>query len=308
MASFGAMTRIRTGYYRAVRSWLLRERRTVAARISNINSELGRIGRVWVHYAKVPEGDAVRRTEERVAFLCTQNSSLEKLLRAYVAQGGNPLDISMFLEPDQSRQVDTESSEIQTIEKHPYGGVAYPLSYSYHATVDHIGDTVVEMKQNEDGGAESFGQYPGGYLNLNKYVPRRIGGRQDFDKETVVISSSIHQMRSWCNQEIKERLQDLEWRILKLCDLREQLIQERDILLVQAWGGIVSGVQENWDPETYVAELRVSAVMKDFDDLFFMTDETALSKNVFFVDHAMVKTLNWSYEDDVSEGLLDLMF
>ena len=308
MASFGAMTRFRTGYYKAVRSWVLRERRSVAARIVNINAELERIGRVWVEYEDVTSEESSHRTEKRVAFTCTVNTSLEKLLRAYIAQGGNPLDISMFLEPDQAKQASEDSPEIQTIEKQPYGGVAYPLSYSYHATVDYVGDTVEELKQNEDGAALSFGQFPGGYLNLNKYVPRRIGGRQDFDKETVTISSSIHHLRSWCNQEIKERLQDLEWRIIKLCDLREQLMQERDILLVQAWGGIVTGVQEAWDAETFVPELRVSAVLQEFDNLIFMVDDVSKEKNVFFVDSPTVKTLTWAYLDDTTESLLDLMF
>ena len=147
MASFGAMVLFRTGYYAGARAWLLRERRTVEDRVKYLNAEMQRVGYVWVEYAKTSTDDGtVVCTEDRLQMVCTHNSSLEKLLRAYIAQGGNPLDISMFLHPDKTNSTDVGDGSDTFQESQPYGGVASPLSYNYHANVDYADGEIEQTK------------------------------------------------------------------------------------------------------------------------------------------------------------------
>ena len=97
MASFSKMSFFPPGYFRAFSSWLLRERRDVASRINTLNAEIERIGFVQVEYRQIvnPDG-SYAVTEERMGVSVTPNSTLEKLVQAYIANGGNPLDISPF--------------------------------------------------------------------------------------------------------------------------------------------------------------------------------------------------------------------
>jgi hypothetical protein len=82
----------------------------------------------------------------------------------------------------------------------------------------------------------------------------------------------MHQMRAWASQEIKE-LQDLEWRIIKQCDLREQLVQERDEVLVQAFGGSLDGVAP-FDPARFEESLRVQNLIQDMYRMLYETEVT----------------------------------
>jgi len=311
MASFGFMAKYRTGYYLAVRSFLLRERRSIPDRIAHLNAEIRRIGQVVVEYESVENEDGtVQVNERRQKFYVTPNSSLEKLLRAYIAFGGNPLDISMFLTPDLNAQVDeTDGSPIATKQSQPYGGVAYPLSQNYHATNDGpVSYDVQEQKVQESGAALTAGDYPGGYLNLIKYPPRRLGGRKDPDEDSTMFANEMHNMRGWANAEIRHKLHNLESRIIKLCDLREQLTKELDLVLMQAWGGLMPGLIEKWDVTSYVTERRVPETLLDVDKrLFLFSDEYQPLGGQMIPNAALANLQKWFYNDDPSEALLDLM-
>ena len=122
MPSFSSMDAFREGQWRALRAFILRERRSVGQREASIQSELVRIGKIRVLYGMdETTGD---RTEQRIGLVIEgdENTSLAKLLQAYVAVGGNPFDISLFLYPND--------------EECPGLGFAYPtgLQYSLQST------------------------------------------------------------------------------------------------------------------------------------------------------------------------------
>lgn len=313
MSSFSFMSKYRTGYYLGVRSFLLRERRSVPKRIDALNAEIIRIGKVYVVYDRIISDDgSVRATEERVAFSVTPNSSLEKLLRAYIAQGGNPLDISMFLTPDLNRQLDpNDPTNTLVEEQQPHGGTAAPLSREYHASNDGpLDDTtsVEAQKVQEENEATSFGEFPGGYLNLIKYPPRRLGGRKDPDEDSSMFAQEFDSIRKWANQEIRYKLHDLEERIIKLCDLREQLQTELDFTLMQAWGGLLRGLEFTWDATTYTTERRLPESLVEIDKrLFYLDDYEQPIADTLVPSPSKTKVQKWFYLDDPSENLLDLM-
>ena len=64
-------------------------------RIDTINAEIDRIGHVLVMYedSVSEEGE---KTETRSSISVTTNSNVGRLMQAYVANGGNPFDISPF--------------------------------------------------------------------------------------------------------------------------------------------------------------------------------------------------------------------
>ena len=194
--SFGWLGTFRQGSWRSFRSFVLNGRRDVALRVRVINAELNRIGRVRVLYAVDPEDDT-KRVETRLGISISEGSALGKLMQAYIAQGGNPFDISHFFVPDTSIVISGERRET-----YPYGGVVYPKSGVYN-----IGSV-----------------YEGGYLTVLKYIPGRVGGRRDLPDTQVATQGDM--ARRWMKQEIQMR-NDLEARIIKPCDLREQLSLEK---------------------------------------------------------------------------------
>lgn len=314
MSSFGFMSKYRTGYYLGVRSFLLRERRSIPNRIAHINAELSRIGEVQVKYQIIKKDDgSATATEKRVSFLVTPNTSLEKLVRAYIAQGGNPLDISMFLTPDLNQLVETSAGSLVVRESQPYGGVAAPLTQAYHTTNDGPSDQTNDVgvqKVQEAGPSETLGEYPGGYLNVIKYPPRRLGGRKDPDEESTTFALEMDNIRKWANAEIRYKLHDLEARILKLCDLREQLKNELDFVLTQAWGGLMRGLEDKWNDETYVRDRRVPEMVVDIDKRLFLfenPDQNTPYANKLVSSSAQTNIQTWFYTDDPTEDLLDLM-
>jgi hypothetical protein len=170
----------------------------------------------------------------------TPGTVLERLLQAYIARGGNPFDISMFLAPDS----DVDGSETQ-----PYGGLVAP--------------------QSADPGAA--GTYQGGWIPLWRYPPRRLGNNRSYDDEVVEVSRAIHAAREWIRQDI-ESLNDLEARILKQADLREQLQRERDEILPMAVGGSALGL--SFDASLYARSFHVCNIVSTFDGVFYTLDVT----------------------------------
>jgi hypothetical protein len=283
------------GYCRAITSWLLRNRKEVAARIDTITAEIARIGFVKVKYQTKtdPVTGAQEPTEVRIAVSVTPGSSLGMLMRAYIANGGNPLDISPFSHPDGTTVSVGPGDEAVSSFAYPHGGVVAPLSAEPMENVE-------VMVDGPDGNPvdSGFGQDRGGWLNTDRYYPARQGGRADrgsWDSDSIV--KAIHHTRQWANQEIKERLQDLEWRIIKLCDLREQLIRERDEILVQAFGGVLRGVK-SFDQGRFNPDLLVQNVV---NLLYYQIYETDGKGLVSTKASKKIGLLPFTFEDLPSE-------
>ena len=249
MPSFSKMGVFPAGYFRATSQWLLRERRDVVARVHTLQAELLRIGEVRMIYRPLPEGDGVRGSSQQLGFTVTPGSSLARLVQAYIATGGNPYDISGFLRPDSTRWVDSDSGLVPQ-QAYPGGGVIAPRSAEYNEPLPEI--------VAEDGSSpplkSGYEAYPGGMIDSHRYAPSRQGRRLDrgsWDSSTVM--RVMHDTRKWANQEIKNRLQNMEWQVIKLSDLAEQLQQERDMTLMEAFGGQLNGLpfadEARFDPK-----------------------------------------------------------
>jgi len=291
MASFAKLCVWPVGYFRAYSSWLLKNRREVAARINVLTAEIDRIGFITVEYGK-EEGDdgSVFRNEQRMGIRVTEGSSLGLLLRAYIASGGDPLNISPFMYPNTS-QVSSISGVDEPVvkEKYPHGGVVAPISSS------PLGSEATET-------TSGFEPDPGGNIRMESYYPARQGGKIDpgsYDHDAVV--RTMHHIRSWANQDIKERVQDIEWRIIKLCDLREQLIKERDEVLVAAFGGAVSGVGP-LDEEQFDPGLRMQYLIQDMYELLYEIDETG---GAVYRAKDDVQYLQFTFPDTAAEAVRD---
>jgi len=279
--SFGWLGVFREGQWRAFRRFVLQEKRDVPARIAVINAELERIGQITLIYDQVETSDNVFEvTEARRGVLVTPNSSLEKLLQVYISQGGNPFDISMFLRPDETMVLDlgSERQEVQTV---PHQGVAAPQS------VDNA----------------ELGAFDGGYLPLSKYLPARLGSRAVVWDKTVPIVEAVDGTRTWLRQEIREKRHRLEQRIVKLCDLREQLLIERDEWIEQAVGGTISGVR--FREEYHSDSRRLQSLISVIDQQFYGSDADG---RLSFDLEALTDRVTGRYQtllDNLSDGQED---
>lgn len=279
--SFGWLGVFREGQWRAFRRFILQEMRDAPSRIAVINAELERIGQITLIYDQVEISEGVyEATEARRGVLVTPNSSLEKLLQAYIAQGGNPFDISMFLRPDETLtlQIGEENAEIRTS---PHQGVVAPR------TVDNA----------------EMGTFDGGYLPLSKYLPARLGSRSVVWDKTVPIVEAVSSMRRWVSQEIREKRHRLEHRIIKLCDLREQLLLERDEWIEQALGGSISGVR--FREEYHSTSKRIQNLIHVIDQQFYGVDEVG---RLSFDLPSTVSRVTGRYQtllDDLEDGQED---
>lgn len=233
MPSFSWTGIFREGQWRAYRAFILGERQDASKREIVILAELDRIGYVDVNY-EIRDGKA---TERRLGIEVTPlGCSLHKLLSVYVAMGGNPFDISMFLSPDDAVPVEGGVSP------QPSGGVS----------------TSVEQSYSYGGGPYSAD------TTLQKYRASRSGG--PVSTPDGPIGNLIQRSRKWATQEIKYKRNALEARILKLCDLREQLRQELvDICWATRGYGINSQV---YDSSRYDDDLTVAKIVYTIDSIF----------------------------------------
>ena len=238
--SFGWLGTFRQGSWRAYRRFILEERRDIDARLGVIQAELSRIGEVVVFY----NSDEDRVTEERTGMYVSRGSSLEKLFNAYIALGGNPFDISLFLTPDATIVFPDESDN----PTQPGEGVIYPKD-----------------------GVYSIGtQYEGSMLNLNKYIPGRIGSRRKIEDSR--IAGLVDQSRRWSQQAIRYKRNDIEARIIKLCDLREQLLLELDDIALAVSGTVPS--LSSRDEAVLENDYGVAGIVAAIDSIFYqMTDD-----------------------------------
>lgn len=264
--SFGWNCTFRRGQWLEFRRFVLLQRQNVPSRIEYINKELKQIGEVRVLYEKIGEGQDQKITEKRVGLEVEVNSSLGKLIKAYIAQGGNPFDISMFLRPDSYDWVEREEGEVN-----PNGNVAL---------VDEQNNSVNMYKQYTQpysgvlsprtAKAEESEQLDtAGWLPIWKYRPRRLGDRnQSVYPRADEIGGVVSTARKWVTQEISHLRNNLESRIIKLCDLREQLMIERDNVLVNALSGTVAKLQP-FDPKKQLEELHLSHIVTNIDLNYF---------------------------------------
>jgi hypothetical protein len=244
--SFEWMSTFRQGSWREYRRFILNQRKDVAARIRTLNAEINRIGFIRVYYDRASDTDTTR-TEFRTGIDVQPNTSLGKLLQAYVAQGGNPFDISMFMYPDVGVQSGTrddgDGNEIPLIDQdYPYHGYVWP--------------------QGVDPGRGNV--FTGGWLPLWRYPPRKQGTNQTSVADQSQVTFPIERSRTWVRQDLQYLRRDLEAKILKLCDLREQLTQERDEILPQAVGGTVEALSFDG-----VDTQHVSSIVADIDGIFY---------------------------------------
>ena len=308
MSSFSKMAIWPAGYFRSISSWLLRERRDVVSRVDVITAEIARIGFIRMFYHAKMQVEDVHLTESRLGFSVTTGSTLERLLQAYMMTGGNPMDISPFAYPDGIEFLsESFDGDPVTMERYPHGGVVAPKTANYDSPVPEGGSAVPlgggASKTVEAKGETGYGGYPGGYANTDRYYPARLGSRMDrgaFDSDTLV--RTIHQVRSWANTTIKERFQDAEWRIIKQCDLREQLLTERDETLVQAFGGVLDGV-EIFDDDRFVRGLYVQNLIQDMYQLLYETNADGSVRA--FKTNQETAFLDFTFPDVTSEELRD---
>lgn len=246
--SFGWNLMFRKGSWDEFRRFALLQRKNVPSRVLMIDRELRKIGKIRISYQREdPANPLSKMTERRIGIDVSEGSSLSKLLKSYIAQGGNPFDISMFLYPDSYEFVDEQLKENQ-----PYGGVIYPTSRS--------DDRIFS------------GTDTSGWLNLWKYTPRKTGNKTSYwSTYGSVIGTKVESSREWITQEIKELRNDLESKILKLCDLREQLIHEKEEILVSAIGDTVREIE--FDSERFSEEHHLFNIIDFMDKVFYELDE-----------------------------------
>lgn len=241
MPSFAWISRFREGSWLAFRKFMLEERQDVNSRFAVIDAERERIGDVTILYKKDANG---KPTEERVGIsIEPDNSSIAKLLQAYCALGGNPFDISMFLSPE--TPVIIEDTELLS---QPGKGVAYmtETSYSY------------------DQGSKD------GDPNLLKYKTSRVGGRVTLETESTT-GAVIQRGRKWISKEIMNKRVRLEERIIKLCDLREQLDQEVEDMVWAMHGDMQA--DESFDTQRYNIDLTAARIAYRFDSSFRIPEQ-----------------------------------
>lgn len=201
--SFGWLTMARRSSWIAFRKFVLEEKRDLGSRISEIDKELDKIGTLFVKYERTE--DTKKAVQKRKRFYVTKDSSLEKLVMVYIATGGNPLDISMFISPKTIDAIKFEGAEYY--EYTAMGGVVAPLSGSPDEMV-----------------------YTGGWLNWNKDPKWNIGNADIPMGKQLWTIHTVNKSREWVEKEIRAKRNKVEEKIIKLCDLYEQLEQEKALL------------------------------------------------------------------------------
>jgi hypothetical protein len=275
MMPFNFLGTMRETQWRFFRNWVLNERRSVSARLRVINAELRRIGRITVFYRRredtvqTPEG-ALRQvetvTEEREAFFVSPGSSLEKLVQAYVAVGGNPMSISLWLQPDEV-QFTTDNDPVYDSDDNPNEQVTEKGFASTPFDQPYGGEVAPRSTDSYGPG----GRYVGGLPTFIRDVPTQMGRYAAQADETAKIAIKVDHARRWVKQEIST-IQALEARIIKLMDLREQLMEEREMVIQQAVGGSVQDFPIAPDADRFARNLHLTRI-REIDDAFYKRDE-----------------------------------
>ena len=193
MPSFSAIDTFRKGQWRVFRQFILEERRDAGSREAVLIAEQSRIGKVRILYGTDTETGEVNQNRIGIVIDGSPTCAVAKLMQAYIALGGNPFDISMFLYSNDSEC--------------PGNGFAYPTGFSYSLQ----------------------GQETDTDANIEKYKPSRIGGPRETRSEVIAINMDL--LRRWSIKEMYQKRILIEERIIKLSDLYEQLDQERNLLV-----------------------------------------------------------------------------
>tara|TARA_B100000212_G_scaffold339436_1_gene317893 strand:+ start:467 stop:1327 length:861 start_codon:yes stop_codon:yes gene_type:complete len=285
--SFNFLGVMRVGSYLTFRRFILHEQRSALQRLETIEAELERIGvcRIsWYIPEESDDGGPPMPTERRVGFGVTAGSSLEKLMQAYTAQGGNPFDISMFLDPKNEVFDIGSDNKIQPAFTQPYGGVLYPMSR--------------DQKTTAEGGLMT--EDMGGLLNFEKNPKARM--HRSFPWQVCQQTEYlIERGRRWCNQSIRDKRNELEYRIIKLMDLREQLVEEADLIRM-ACGGFVAGVER---PSAFHQVYSAASLMQAVDNQFFAYGENGerLGVAAESLEQGVFDYLYTDYESEKWTGL-----
>ena len=233
MPSFSYQGTFREGQWRAFRAFILRERRDFGSRAQVITAEMNRIGKIELLYGRDAVSRAVTQQRFGVVVDGSPTCSIGKLLTAYCTLGGNPLDISLFLYPNDDEL--------------PGNGFAYPKGFTY---------SLQGQEQDEDS-------------NIEKFKPSRIGGTRE--TATEVTSRNMDLAKEPYIKEMYQKRILLEERILKLADLWEQLNAERQIML-QAQGRGRVGTSP-WTPDLYDKNHSTPCLVYLFDSTFRTAEE-----------------------------------
>lgn len=268
--AFGFLGSFRQTQWRCFRQFILNERRAVDAKLAVINAELERIGEVTVLYAQtrqVTESggrlEAVNSvSERRTGFFVTEGSSLHKLVQAYIALGGNPCEISLFLQPDRVLwESDLDPEDNPNID--PSASINDEQVEGVINEQPGFGVVAPESDNRSEGGADK-----GGWLRWGRYPIRRVGRFINISEADHQIAYRVDLARRWVNPAIQSRRNNIEARIIKLMDLREQLQQERDDVLMQAVGGTVRGLPIP-DPRQYSPGDHVVRIVEEIDNILY---------------------------------------
>ena len=262
--AFNWLGTFRTGAWKVYRNFVLNEQRDILNRIKVLDVELSRIGQISILYKTVDTSvrDDIKvlssKSEERLGFVISPvTSSLAKLIQAYIALGGNPFDISMFLEPQISAtakppafkaEFDENNNLVGYIENQPYGGILWPI----------------ESKTGE------LGISTGGWLPLWRYPPRKFGNTLNYAEENSKLGRTVEPSRRWVDQTIRFKRDNLENQIVKLMDLREQLTRERDEVFAQVSGGVIPTLEFT---DFFFEGARLPRIINLIDQAMYDLDE-----------------------------------
>jgi hypothetical protein len=271
---FGGMT---PHQWLHIRKWALESRKDIERKRSAIAAELARIGEIKVRYNRPGGGNA---TEQRVGIQAS--GTLLKLCQAYIAHGGNPFDISLFLYPNSAETIefadpdDLENDHMVSIV--PAGGVAFPSSS------EKVGSP----------GALGGGQHMGGNIPLLNYPPNRTYEKTHMvDDATAGVWNMLEYVLRDSKVELRETLQNIEWNIVKLCDLREQL--ENEVIdMNRAWGGTSEAIggegTNRFEHNVFSGAHRVQNMVAYIDSMIFDVDQTGFPDDFIAVEGKIATT------------------
>jgi len=228
---------------------MLEERRDASNRWEVLNAERERIGEIKIYWEVDEDGYA---TENRIGFeVGPEGSALEKLVRAYVVMGGNPLDISYFMSPNDVPFKNNSPEEVEESDGHssPGRGMLTPLPIKYSF------DTA---NTDRDG-------------TLLAYRESRGAGAIIAVKEVQILRMT-NQARNWIKQEIHFKRTKMEEQIIKLMDLREQLDKESLAILWATYGDMLNE-DDVYDSERFTDGMCAGSVAYFFDSIFRIPEE-----------------------------------
>jgi hypothetical protein len=265
----------RPSQWKAFRDWALQERAAVAARVACINAELRRIGVITVFYqeaeqvTQTPDGAEMvvpRVSEKRVGFTVTRGSSLEKLIQCYVMAGGNPMSISLWLQPDEV-EFTTVNDPDEDATDNPEESVT-AFGFQSNPYTQPYGGLIAPSTSSSYGPA---GRWAGG-LTQKEDDPNVLMGRTiQQGSANGKIAARLDYGRRWIQQTIME-IASIEHKIMKLMDLREQLLNERDHIIQQAVGGTVPSHPQVPDAR-FAAAQHLTRIDRELTNTVYDRDE-----------------------------------